>query len=296
MSTITDIYAREVLDSRGNPTVEVEVVTDSGTTGRAIVPSGASTGKFEAVELRDTKKKRYLGRGVEGAVRNVEAKLAPEIIGLDCRDQVYIDELMISLDGTPNKKKIGANAMLGVSLATAKAGAQITRQSLYNYIGGTNARTLPVPLMNIINGGAHADNNLDIQEFMVVPAGAPCFKESLRAGVEIFHALKDILKKKGLNTAVGDEGGFAPNLRANEEAIEVIIKAITKAGYKAGKDVFIALDVAASEFYKAGKYTLEGKKVTSSKMVDYLSGLVKKYPIVSIEDGLDEDDWKGWKT
>ena len=296
MTTIVEVLAREILDSRGNPTVEVEIILDDGSTGRAAVPSGASTGKFEAVELRDTGSKRYLGKGVRKAVRNVEETIAAEIIGLDATDQVYLDELMIELDGTANKKRLGANAILGVSLATAKAAAESTLLPLYQYIGGTSARTLPVPMMNIINGGAHADNNLDIQEFMIVPAGAKSFSDSLRAGVEIFHNLKAILKKKGLSTAVGDEGGFAPNLKSNKEAIDIIISAIRKAGYKEGKDVFIALDCAASEFFKAGKYTVEGKKLTSDKMVDYLAKLARSYPIVSIEDGLDEEDWDGWAT
>ncbi len=295
MTAIIDVMAREILDSRGNPTVEVEVLTEGGFSGRAGVPSGASTGKFEAAELRDNDKKRYGGKGVLKAVKNVEEKIAGEIIGLDCMDQVYIDRLLITLDGTRNKKKLGANAILGVSLAVAKAAAEASMQPLYNYIGGTSARVLPVPLMNIINGGEHADNNLDIQEFMIVPAGAKSFKEALRMGAEVFHALKSILKKKGLNTAVGDEGGFAPSLDSNEEAIEIIMAAIKKAGYKAGKDAFIALDVAASELYKAGKYSLDGKKISSTKMTEYFAKLVAKYPIISIEDPLDEEDWKGWK-
>jgi enolase len=296
MTTIIEVIAREILDSRGNPTIEVDVVTEGGFLGRAAVPSGASTGKFEAVELRDNVKSRYLGKGVQKAVKNVEEKIAPEIIGLDATDQVYIDETMIALDSTPNKRKLGANAMLGVSLAVARAASEASMIPLYSYIGGTSARTLPVPMMNIINGGMHADNNLDIQEFMVVPAGAPCFSESLRMGVEIFHALKSILKKKGLNTAVGDEGGFAPNLKNNKEAIEIIIAAIKKAGYKAGKDAFIAIDAASSEFYKAGAYRIEGKRLTSTKMAEYFAGLVKDYPVISIEDAMDESDWKGWKT
>ncbi len=295
MTAIIDVMAREILDSRGNPTVEVEVLTEGGFSGRAGVPSGASTGKFEAAELRDNDKKRYGGKGVLKAVRNVEEKIAGEIIGLDCMDQVYIDRLLITLDGTKNKKKLGANAILGVSLAVAKAAAEASMQPLYNYIGGTSARVLPVPLMNIINGGEHADNNLDIQEFMIVPAGAKSFKEALRMGAEVFHALKSILKKKGLNTAVGDEGGFAPSLDSNEEAIEIIMTAIKKAGYKAGKDAFIALDVAASELYKVGKYSLDGKKITSAQMTTYFAKLAAKYPVISIEDPLDEEDWKGWK-
>ncbi|MCK5237391.1 MAG: phosphopyruvate hydratase, partial [Deltaproteobacteria bacterium] len=295
MTTILDVLAREILDSRGNPTVEVDVITEGGFVGRAAVPSGASTGKFEAVELRDKTKNRYLGKGVLKAVKNIEEKIAPEIIGLDSTDQVYIDKLMIALDGTENKSKLGANAILGVSLATAKAAAEASMLPLYSYIGGTSAVTLPVPMMNIINGGAHADNNLDIQEFMIVPAGAESFRESLRMGVEIFHSLKSILKKKGLNTAVGDEGGFAPNLKSNKEAIEIITKAIKAAGYRSGRDCFIALDAASSEFYKAKSYHIEGKKLTSEKMASYLAGLVRDYPVVSIEDGLDEQDWKGWK-
>ncbi|MDH4227725.1 MAG: phosphopyruvate hydratase [Deltaproteobacteria bacterium] len=295
MSNIVDINAREILDSRGNPTVEVDVITEDGVIGRAAVPSGASTGKLEAVELRDGDKNRYLGKGVQKAVSNVLKKIAPEIIGLDCRDQAYIDRLMIDLDGTANKGKLGANAILGVSLALARAGAEVSALPLYNYIGGTNAKVLPTPLMNIINGGAHADNNLDIQEFMIVPAGADTFSESLRMGTEIFHSLKALLKSRGLNTAVGDEGGFAPNLRSNREAIEVIIEAAKKAGYTAGKDVFIALDCASSEFHKGGSYDIDGKKLSSDKMVDYLASLVKAYPIVSIEDGAAEDDHKGWK-
>jgi enolase len=295
MTAILDVMAREILDSRGNPTIEVEVITEGGFSGRAAVPSGASTGKFEAVELRDKDQKRYNGKGVLKAIKNVEDKIAMEIIGLDCMDQVYLDKLLIALDGTPNKRKLGANAILGVSLAVAKAGAEASMQPLYNYIGGVSARVLPVPLMNIINGGEHADNNLDIQEFMLVPAGAESFSEALRMGAEVFHALKGILQKKGLNTAVGDEGGFAPNLKSNEEAIEIIMAAIKKAGYKAGTDAFVALDVAASELYKAGKYSLDGKKITSAKMTEYFAGLVKKYPIISIEDPLDEEDWKGWK-
>ena len=295
MTAIVDVLAREILDSRGNPTVEVEVITEGGFTGRAAVPSGASTGKFEAVELRDRGKKRYMGKGVLKAVRNVEEKIAPEIIGLDCMDQAYIDELLIALDGTENKKRLGANAVLGVSLAVAKAAAEASMQPLYNYIGGTNARTLPVPLMNIINGGAHADNNLDIQEFMVVPAGAPTFADSLRMGVEVFHSLRSILKSKGLNTAVGDEGGLAPDLGSNREAIEIIIQAIRKAGYREGRDAFIALDVASSELHDKGKYTIEDKRLSSAKMVEYLEGIANDYPVISIEDGLDEEDWEGWR-
>ncbi|MBI2413503.1 MAG: phosphopyruvate hydratase [Deltaproteobacteria bacterium] len=294
MTTIVEISAREILDSRGNPTVEVEVTLDGGFRGRAAVPSGASTGKYEAVELRDNDKKRYLGKGVLKAVKNVEEKIAKELVGLDASDQVLIDKTMIELDGTDNKRRLGANAILGVSMACAKAASEASMLPLYRYIGGANARVLPVPMMNIINGGAHANNNLDIQEFMAVPAGFPSFKESLRAGVEVFHNLKAILKKQGLSTAVGDEGGFAPELKSNREAIEVIIKAIDAAGYKAGKDIFIALDCASSELYKGGDYTLEGKELSSDEMVDYLEGIVKDYPVVSIEDGLSEEDWKGW--
>ncbi|MBI5454153.1 MAG: phosphopyruvate hydratase [Deltaproteobacteria bacterium] len=294
MTTIVEISAREILDSRGNPTVEVEVTLDGGFRGRAAVPSGASTGKYEAVELRDNDKKRYLGKGVLKAVKNVEEKIAKELVGLDASDQVLIDKTMIELDATDNKRRLGANAILGVSMACAKAAAEASMLPLYRYIGGATARVLPVPMMNIINGGAHANNNLDIQEFMAVPAGFPSFKESLRAGVEVFHSLKAILKKQGLSTAVGDEGGFAPELKSNRGAIEVIIKAIDAAGYKAGKDIFIALDCASSELYKGGDYTLEGKELSSDEMVEYLEGIVKDYPVVSIEDGLSEEDWKGW--
>ncbi|VAW35408.1 Enolase [hydrothermal vent metagenome] len=295
MTAILDVIAREILDSRGNPTIEVEVFTEGGFSGRAGVPSGASTGRFEAVELRDKDKKRYGGKGVLKAVKNVEEKIAREVIGLDCMDQVYLDRLLITLDGTANKKKLGANAILGVSMAVAKAAAEASMQPLYNYIGGVSARVLPVPLMNIINGGEHADNNLDIQEFMLVPAGAESFGEALRMGAEVFHALKGILSKKGLSTSVGDEGGFAPSLNSNEEAIEVIMAAVKKAGYRAGKDAFIALDVAASELYKDGKYSLDGKKITSAQMTAYFAKLIDKYPVISVEDPLDEEDWKGWK-
>ncbi len=294
MTTIVEVIAREILDSRGNPTVEVEVTLDGGFRGRAGVPSGASTGKFEAVELRDNDKKRYLGKGVTKAVRNVNEKIAKEIIGLDASNQTLIDRTLIDLDGTDNKRKLGANAILGVSMAVAKAAAEASMLPLYKYIGGANAKVLPVPMMNIINGGAHANNNLDIQEFMIVPAGFPAFKEALRAGVEVFHSLKSILKKDGLSTAVGDEGGFAPQLKSNRTAIDVILKAIEAAGYKPDKDIFIALDCASSELYKNGGYTLEGNELSTDEMVDYLEGLVKDYPIVSIEDGLSEEDWKGW--
>ena len=294
MTTITEIHAREILDSRGNPTIEVDCTLDGGFIGRAAVPSGASTGKFEAVELRDGDKKRFAGKGVLKAVKNVNEKIDCALVGLDATDQVFIDKTLIELDSTENKKKLGANAILGVSMAVARAAAEASMLPLYRYIGGANARVLPVPMMNIINGGAHADNGLDIQEFMVVPAGFERFSDALRAGVEIFHALKGILKKKGLNTSVGDEGGFAPQLKSNRDAIEVVIEAIGAAGYKAGKDVLIALDCASSEIYKSGAYMLEDKKLSSDKMVDYLEGLVKDYPIISIEDGLAEDDWKGW--
>ncbi|MBL0226416.1 MAG: phosphopyruvate hydratase [Geobacteraceae bacterium] len=300
MSEIVDVYAREILDSRGNPTLEVEVYLESGAFGRAAVPSGASTGEREAMELRDGDKKRYLGKGVLKAVDNVNNEIADEIIGMDADDQVGIDMRMIELDGTEYKSKLGANAILGVSLAVAKAAAEEAGLPLYKYIGGANARELPLPMMNIINGGAHADNNVDIQEFMIMPAGAPNFKEALRMGAEIFHALKGVLKAKGYNTAVGDEGGFAPNLKSNEEALEVIVEAITKAGYKPGKDVLLALDVASSELYDKKKkvYTLENEKQktkTPEQMVDFYEKLVKKYPIISIEDGMAENDWAGWK-
>ncbi len=299
MSLITDIYAREVLDSRGNPTVEVEVWTELDAYGRAIVPSGASTGAFEAVELRDNEKDRYLGKGVLKAVENVNTIIAEEIIGMDVLDQVAIDNLLIELDGTENKGKLGANAILAVSLAVAKAAANELGIPLYQYIGGVNAKVLPVPMMNILNGGKHADNNVDIQEFMVMPVGAVNFREALRMGAEVFHNLKAVLKGKGLNTAVGDEGGFAPNLSSNEEALKTIIEAIEKAGYTPGKDIVLALDVAATELYDQEKkvYRLagEGRELTSDEMIDYYVGLVEKYPIVSIEDGLAEEDWDGWK-
>jgi len=297
MTIIIDVYAREVLDSRGNPTVEVEVRLESGAKGRAIVPSGASTGAYEAVELRDGDKGRYLGKGVLKAVENVNAVIAPEIIGLDALDQVLIDNKMIELDGTPNKAKLGANAILAVSMAVARAAADALDVPLYTYLGGFNAKTLPVPMMNIVNGGAHADNNVDVQEFMVLPVGLPTFSEALRAGTEIFHALKAVLKAKGLNTAVGDEGGFAPNLGSNEEALSTILEAIDKAGYKAGEEIFLGMDVASTEFFKDGKYHLEGegKSYTSAEFVDLLASWVDKYPIISIEDGCSEDDWEGWK-
>ena len=299
MCYIEDILAREVLDSRGNPTVEVEVFLSDGSVGRAIVPSGASTGAYEAVELRDGEKSRFLGKGVLKAVDNVNEVIAPELIGWNVFDQVGLDQLMIDLDGTPNKSKLGANAILAVSLAAAHAAAECVGLPLFQYIGGINAKVLPVPMMNILNGGAHADNNVDIQEFMVMPVGADSFSHGLRMGAEVFHNLKAVLKGKGLNTAVGDEGGFAPNLASNEEAIQVIVEAIEKAGYVPGKDVKIALDVAATELYDSEKgfYHLagEGVKKTAEEMVEYYEMLAAKYPIVSIEDGLAEDDWEGWK-
>jgi enolase len=299
MSIIIDVYAREVLDSRGNPTVEVEVYTESGAFGRALVPSGASTGEYEAVELRDGDKSRYLGKGVQTAVNNVNEIIAAEIIGFDVTDQVAIDQALIELDGTENKGKLGANAILGVSMAAARAAADFLEIPLYQYLGGFNSKTLPVPMMNIINGGEHADNNVDIQEFMVMPVGAESFKEALRMGAEIFHNLKAVLQAKGLNTAVGDEGGFAPNLGSNEEALQTIVEAIEKAGYKPGEQVRLAMDAASSEFYNKedGKYHLkgEGKVLSSEEMVAFYEDLVSKYPIISIEDGLDENDWEGHK-
>jgi enolase len=298
MSEITDVYAREILDSRGNPTLEVEVFLESGAMGRAAVPSGASTGEREALELRDGDKSRYLGKGVRKAVENVNDIIAEQILGMEATDQIGIDRKMLELDGTEYKSKLGANAILGVSLAVAKAAADDAGLPLYQYIGGANAKELPLPMMNIINGGAHADNNVDIQEFMIMPAGAPDFAEALRMGAEIFHALKGVLKAKGYNTAVGDEGGFAPNLKSNEEALEVIMEAITKAGYKPGEQVLLALDVASSELFKDGKYTLENEAQpvkTAVEMVDFYENLVNKYPIVSIEDGMAENDWEGWK-
>ncbi|MFO7886946.1 MAG: phosphopyruvate hydratase [Eubacteriales bacterium] len=299
MTMISDIYAREILDSRGNPTVEVEVWTESGGYGRAAVPSGASTGEFEAVELRDGDKDRYLGKGVENAVANVNEIIAPELFGVDSTNQVMIDQIMIELDGTKNKSKLGANAILGVSMACAKAAADTLGLPLFQYLGGVNAKTLPVPMMNILNGGEHADNNVDIQEFMVMPVGAKSFKEALKIGAEIYHNLKKVLQEKGLGTGVGDEGGFAPNLSSNEEALKTIIEAIEKAGYKPGDDVVLALDVAASEIYdkesKKYKFAGEGKEFTVEKLVDFYEELVEKYPIISIEDGLDEEDWEGWK-
>lgn len=299
MSMITEIYAREILDSRGNPTIEVEVFTEDGGFGRALVPSGASTGEHEAVELRDGDKSRYLGKGVLKAVANVNDTIAPELIGYDVFDQNALDAKMIELDGTKNKGKLGANAILGVSMAAAHAAADELGLPLYTYLGGFNAKTLPTPMMNIINGGSHADNNVDFQEFMIMPVGAPSFREALRMGAEVFHALKSVLSGMGLNTAVGDEGGFAPNLKSNEEAITVILEAIEKAGYKAGEDIYLAMDVASSEFYDklTGKYELagEGKSMTTAELVDFYAELVDKYPIISIEDGCDENDWDGFK-
>ncbi|KNF10117.1 enolase Eno [Gottschalkia purinilytica] len=299
MSVITDIYAREILDSRGNPTVEVEVWTESGAHGRAAVPSGASTGAFEAVELRDGENDRYLGKGVTKAVENVNDIIAPKLIGMDVLDQVLLDKTMIELDGTENKGKLGANAILGVSMAAAKAGADLLGLPLYQYLGGVNGKSLPVPMMNILNGGEHADNNVDIQEFMVMPVGASSFSQALRMGAEVFHSLKKVLKSKGLNTAVGDEGGFAPNLKSNEEALATIVEAIRQAGYEEGKDILLALDIAATELYdkesKVYKLEGEGKELTSKEFVEFYSELVEKYPIISIEDGLDEEDWEGWK-
>ena len=299
MTTILDIFAREILDSRGNPTIEVDVILESGILGRAAVPSGASTGEHEAVELRDDDPARYLGKGVQNAVINVNEIIAKELAGYDATEQVLLDKIMIDLDGTANKEKLGANAILGVSMAAAKAAAESIGLPLYQYLGGVNAKVLPVPMMNILNGGSHADNNVDLQEFMVVPAGASSFKEALRMGAEVFHNLKKVLTNKGYNTAVGDEGGFAPDLKSNEEAIEVILEAINNAGYKAGSDIFLALDPASSEFFdkQKNKYILasEKRELTPKEMVDYYSELVNKYPIISIEDGMAEDDWDGWK-
>jgi enolase len=298
MTRITAVQAREILDSRGNPTVEVDVYLNSGVVGRAAVPSGASTGENEAVELRDGDKARYLGKGVTQAVENVNTVIAEEVIGMDSLNQREIDMTMCALDGTKNKSKLGANAILGVSLAVAKAAAETVEVPLYQYIGGVNAHMLPVPMMNILNGGEHADNNVDVQEFMVMPAGAASFREALRMGAEVFHALKQVLKDGGMNTAVGDEGGFAPNLQSNVEAIEVILKAIKAAGYEAGRDIFIALDPASSEFCREGRYVLGAEaepEKTSAGMIDFWSGWCAKYPIISIEDGLSENDWDGWK-
>ena len=297
MAMITEVYAREILDSRGNPTVEVEVILEDGAVGRAAVPSGASTGVHEAVELRDGDKDRYLGKGVTKAVDNVNDIIAEALIGLEATRQTEIDELLVRLDGTSNKGRLGANAILGVSMAVARAAASSVGLPLYLYLGGVAAKELPVPMMNILNGGEHADNNVDIQEFMIMPVGAKSFSEALRMNAEIYHNLKALLKEKGLSTALGDEGGFAPNLNNNAEAIEVILEAVVKAGYKPEEDIVIALDVASSEMYKDGKYHLEGEGVvkTSEEMVDYLADLCEKYPIISIEDGLAEDDWAGWK-
>lgn len=300
MPFISDIYAREVLDSRGNPTIEVEVFTDSGAFGRAIVPSGASTGEHEAVELRDNDKKRYMGKGVLTAVHNVNEIIAPELIGFDVTNQNAIDQLMIDLDGTKNKSKLGANAILGVSMAVARAAADYLGLELYQYLGGFNTKVLPVPMMNIINGGSHADNNVDFQEFMILPVGAKSFKEAIRMGTEVFHHLKSVLKSKGYNTSVGDEGGFAPNLSSNEEALLVIMEAIQKSNYVAGKDIFLAMDVASSEFFnkQTKKYVLAGeggKEFTSQELSHFYEQLIEKYPIISIEDGLDENDWDGWQ-
>jgi len=298
MTTIIDVHGRQVLDSRGNPTVEVEVLLESGSEGRAIVPSGASTGTREAVELRDGAPKYYMGKGVTKAVRNVNQVIAPKLIGFDAVEQVAIDRMLINLDGTHNKGKLGANAILGVSMAVARAAADACGLPLYRYLGGVGGYVLPVPMMNILNGGSHADNNVDFQEFMVMPVGAKNFSEALRMGVETFHHLKKVLKGKGLNTNVGDEGGFAPSLRSNTEAIEVILEAVEKAGYKSGKEIFIALDVAASEFGEKGKYTFrksDGSKRDAAQMVKFYEGLCRQYPIISIEDGFSEDDWEGWK-
>ncbi len=298
MTTICDMLAREILDSRGNPTVEVEVMLESNIMGRAAVPSGASTGEHEAVELRDGDQGRYLGKGVLKAVENVNEKIKPEVVGLDVLEQMVIDRELIRLDGTENKGNLGANAIMGVSLACAHAAANYLGLPLYRYIGGIGARVLPVPMMNILNGGSHADNNVDIQEFMIMPLGAPSFREGLRMGAEVFHNLKSVLRARGLNTSVGDEGGFAPNLNSNEEALAVIMEAIHKAGYKPGEDIAIALDPAASTFYRDGAYHLDAEKVPKksfSEMVDFYEGLVNRYPIVSIEDGLAEDDWEGWR-
>ncbi len=299
MSNIIDIRSREILDSRGNPTVEVEVLTESGHIGRAAVPSGASTGKYEAVELRDGDKDRFLGKGVLNACNNIDNMILDALVGVDVRDQIYIDETMKELDGTKNKSKLGANAILGVSLAVAKAAAKASGQSLYRYVGGVNAHVLPVPMMNILNGGSHADNSIDFQEFMIMPVGAEHFSDGLRMGVEIFHNLKSVLKKKGYSTNVGDEGGFAPNIKSNQEAIEIVLQSIEVAGYKPGDDVVICMDAAASEFYLHDEkvyhfHKSTGDKLTTSEMVSYWSDWCNKYPIFSIEDGLDEDDWDGW--
>ena len=298
MSEIIGVQARQILDSRGNPTLEVDVMLESGAMGRAAVPSGASTGSREAVELRDGNIKVFMGKGVQKAVKNVNSKIAAEIVGIEVTEQVLMDRLMIEMDGSPNKSKLGANATLGVSLAVAQAASNDLDLPLFQYIGGSNAKELPVPMMNVLNGGVHADNNVDIQEFMIVPVGAKSFSEALQMGVEIFHHLKGVLKKGGFNTSVGDEGGFAPDLQSNEQAIEILIKAVKSAGYAIGKDILIALDVAASELYSKNKYRLAAEnnaKLSSTQMIDYLSDLTAKFPIISIEDGLAEDDWSGWK-
>ncbi|MBN1521505.1 MAG: phosphopyruvate hydratase [Candidatus Aureabacteria bacterium] len=295
MTTITDVHAREVIDSRGNPTVEVEVTLEGEVKGRAIVPSGASTGEHEAVELRDGDKKRYLGKGVLNAVNNVNEVILPEVEGLDATKQTEIDRILIELDGTEKKGKLGANALLGVSMACARACANYFGLPLFQYLGGVNAKTLPVPMMNVLNGGKHADNNVDIQEFMILPKGASSFREAIRMGCETFHSLKKVLSSRKYVTSVGDEGGFAPNLKSNEEAVQLLIEAIEKAGYKPGSDIFITIDAAASEFFQNGKYSIDGAQKTSKELVDYYAGLVEKYPIISIEDGLSEDDWEGWK-
>ncbi len=297
MSEIVDVFGREVLDSRGNPTVEADVILESGAMGRAIVPSGASTGEREALELRDGGA-RYLGKGVKKAVRNIVELIGPAITGFDATEQAAIDQTMIALDGTETKKKLGANAILAVSLAVAKAAAEEAGLPLYQYLGGPNAKELPVPMMNVLNGGAHADNNVDFQEFMIIPAGARTCADAVRIGAEVFHHLKAVLKKKGYNTAVGDEGGFAPNLRSNEEACQVILEAVQKAGYKAGKDVLLGLDVASSEFYRNGVYDMkgEGKKLSSDKLIKFYESWVRQYPIITIEDGMSEKDWKGWRA
>ena len=295
MSTIYEVFAREVLDSRGNPTVEVEVVLESGEMGRAIVPSGASTGEREALELRDNDPSRYKGKGVANAVKNVNDIIAPEVEGFDVAEQAYIDDLMIKLDGTDNKNKLGANAILGVSMAVARAAAEFFQLPLYQYLGGVRARELPVPLMNVINGGAHAQNPLDVQEFMIAPVGADCFKEALRMGAEVFHTLKGVLKDKGHTTGVGDEGGFAPQIASTKEVLDVLLLAIKKAGYKAGTDIMLALDVAASELFKNGKYRIDGKILKPEELLKFYESLIKEYPIISIEDGFAEGDWAGWQ-
>ena len=297
MSTIIDIHAREILDSRGNPTVEVDVYLESGAMGRAAVPSGASTGAHEANEKRDGDKSRYMGKGVLEAVAAVNGEIAEELVGYDATEQVGIDRTMIEMDGTPNKSRLGANAILGVSLAVAKAAAEFTGQPLFRYVGGTSARVLPVPMMNIINGGEHADNPIDIQEFMIMPVGADNIRDAIRMGAEVFHTLKKELQKAGHNTGIGDEGGFAPNLKSAREALDFILQSIEKAGYKAGQDMFLALDCAATEYFKGGKYEMkgEGKSLTIAQNVEFLAGLAKDYPIISIEDGCSEDDWEGWK-